>query len=42
MSSAHLRNGLTSEENTTIARTGHIDQAITLVLRGLLKTTAAG
>lgn len=31
-----LNNGLTAEENTTLARTPHVDQAITLILRGLL------
>jgi len=30
-----LRNGLSPEENSTLARTPHIDQAITLILRGL-------
>jgi hypothetical protein len=32
-----LNNGLSSEENTTLINTPHIDQAITLVLRGLLR-----
>lgn len=30
-----LNNGLTQEENSTLARTPHVDQAITLILRGL-------
>lgn len=34
-----LNNGLTPEENATLASTPHIDQAIILILRGLLKTT---
>ena len=33
-----LNNGLTAEENATLASTPHIDQAIILILRGLLKT----
>lgn len=32
-----LRNGLDCNENETLARTVHIDEAITLVLRGLLR-----
>lgn len=32
---ASLKNGLTQEENATLARTPHVDQAITLILRGL-------
>lgn len=35
-SALDLNNGLTSEENALLARTPHIDQAVTLVLRGLL------
>lgn len=31
-----LNNGLTSEESATLARTAHVDQAVTLILRGLL------
>jgi hypothetical protein len=31
-----LSNGLTVEENSTLARTPHVDQAVTLILRGLL------
>ncbi|MCP2023272.1 UNVERIFIED_ORG: hypothetical protein J2Y76_004187 [Pseudomonas reinekei] len=31
-----LRNGLTAEENTALANTPHIDQAIVLVIRGLM------
>jgi hypothetical protein len=30
-------NGLTAEENTTLARTPHVDQAVALILRGLLQ-----
>ena len=33
-----LYNGLTAEENRTLAQTVHIDQAITLILRGLLRS----
>lgn len=32
-----LNNGLTAEENGTLARTPHVDQAVTLILRGLLR-----
>jgi hypothetical protein len=32
-----LRNGLTEDENKALAITVHIDQAITLILRGLLR-----
>jgi SLOG cluster2 len=32
-----VNNGLTAEENSTLARTPHVDQAITLILRGLLQ-----
>jgi hypothetical protein len=32
-----LNNGLTVEENATLATTVHIDQAVTLILRGLLR-----
>ena len=35
-----LRNGLTAEENAVLARTVHVDQAVALVLRGLLRLTA--
>ena len=34
---ADLSNGLTSEENTTLIHTPHVDQAVTLILRGLLR-----
>jgi hypothetical protein len=37
-----LNNGLTREENETLVRTPHVDQAITLILRGLLGTPDAG
>ena len=36
-SAADLNNGLSFEDNTTLACTPHIDQAIVLILRGLLK-----
>lgn len=39
--STDLNNGLTDDENTTLARTPHIDQVIAIVLRGLFKTIAA-
>ncbi|MBF0528214.1 MAG: hypothetical protein HQK55_02860 [Deltaproteobacteria bacterium] len=32
-----LNNGLSAEENATLARTSHIDQAIALILSGLLR-----
>lgn len=35
-----LRNGLTAEENAVLARTVHVDEAVALVLRGLLRLTA--
>lgn len=38
---ASLNNGLTDEENATLARTPHVDQAITLILRGLVRVTNA-
>ena len=41
-SAADLNNGLTPEENATLARTPHVDQAIILILRGLLKVTGVG
>jgi hypothetical protein len=33
----NLRNGLTPEENLTLIRTPHVDQAVALILRGLLR-----
>lgn len=33
-----LNNGLTTEENRTLAKTSHVDQAVTLILRGLSRT----
>lgn len=36
-----LRNGLSTEENSALARTPHIDQAVALVLRGLLQLQSA-
>lgn len=36
-----LNNGLTTEENATLARTPHVDQAVTLILRGLLRLNVA-
>jgi hypothetical protein len=36
-----LNNGLTAEENATLARTPHVDQAVTLILRGLLHLDGA-
>lgn len=38
---ADLKNGLTPEENATLARTPHVDQAVTLILRGLLRLGGA-
>ena len=40
-STTDLNNGLTLEENVTLARTPHIDQAIILILRGLFNVTSA-
>jgi SLOG cluster2 len=37
-----LNNGLTPEENATLARTPHVDQAVTLILRGLLNVASGG
>jgi hypothetical protein len=34
---ADLRNGLTASENRLLAETVHVDQAVALVLRGLMK-----
>jgi len=34
---ADLRNGLSTEENTILVNTPHVDQAIALILRGLLR-----
>ena len=39
---ANLNNGLTDEENVTLATTPHIDQAVTLILRGLLRAENPG
>lgn len=41
---ASLKNGLTPNENATLARTVHIDEAVALILRGLLRLSrlAAG
>jgi hypothetical protein len=36
-----LNNGLTPEENAILACTPHVDQAITLILRGLLHVVSA-
>ncbi|QPR34458.1 hypothetical protein I6G96_26650 [Delftia acidovorans] len=38
---ANLNNGLTDEENATLACTPHVDQAITLILRGMMKLVKA-
>lgn len=32
-----LNNGLTEEENTVLAQTPHVDQAIAMILRGLFR-----
>lgn len=37
--SASLNNGLTDEENATLAYTPHVDQAITLILTGMIRMT---
>jgi len=36
-SEGDLNNGLTAEENATLAQTPHVDQAVALILRGLLR-----
>lgn len=41
-SPANLNNGLSLEQNMTLARTPHVDQAIILILQGLLKLTRTG
>jgi hypothetical protein len=38
--SSALRNGLTAQENTVLARTVHVDEAVALMLRGLLRLAA--
>lgn len=38
---ADLNNGLTDEENATLACTPHVDQAITLILRGMMQLVKA-
>lgn len=38
VTSANLNNGLDDQENRTLAMTQHVDQAIALILRGLLRT----
>jgi hypothetical protein len=35
----NLANGLTDDENLALARTVHVDQAIALILRGMLRLT---
>lgn len=37
LDSSALRNGLSSDENETLARTVHVDEAVALMLRGLLR-----
>lgn len=37
-----LNNGLNAEENAILATTVHVDQAVTLILRGLLRNSAGG
>ena len=41
-SALDLNNGLSIEENSKLATTPHIDQAIVLILRGLLNSTRTG
>jgi SLOG-like protein len=41
-SGVDLNNGLTLEENKTLARTPHVDQAIALILRGLSLVSRVG
>jgi hypothetical protein len=37
LSVANLKNGLMEDENRTLARTVHVDEAVALILRGLLR-----
>lgn len=37
LNGAALRNGLSAEENATLFRTVHVDEAVALILRGLLR-----
>jgi hypothetical protein len=37
-----LQNGLTTEENAILARTVHVDEAVTLLLRGLFRRVELG
>lgn len=37
-----LNNGLTEEENVVLAQTPHVDQAIAMILRGLLRMVKSG
>jgi len=39
---ANLNNGLTDEENATLAYTPHVDQAVTLILRGMMQLVKTG
>lgn len=38
----NLNNGLDADENGTLATTVHVDQAVTLILRGLLRDSSGG
>lgn len=40
--SVSLNNGLDADENSTLATTVHIDEAVTLILRGLLRDSSGG
>lgn len=40
-SSSGLNNGLNAEENAILAQTPHVDQAVALILRGLLRLTGS-
>lgn len=42
MNVKHLRNGLTEGENRTLASTGHTDELVVLILRGLRRVVGAG
>lgn len=42
LQASSLRNNLSDEENSTLARTAHVDEAVALVLRGLLRLAASG
>lgn len=42
LQASSLRNSLSDEENSTLARTAHVDEAVALLLRGLLRLATSG